>query len=109
MLHGHKQGVEDDANGDGQIHKWVHDHHADDLLDLQPRRATVPDQTGVGESIPAGGAFLSRLFKLWKSRNPMSSLFCEVILQDNGLIFTFHGVGEDTGHTHGSLPASWFF
>lgn len=59
MLHGHKQGVEDDANCDGQIHKWVHDHHADYLLDFEPCRATVPDQTGVGESIPAGGAFLS--------------------------------------------------
>lgn len=34
MLHRHEQGVEDNANCDGQIHKWVHDHRADHLLDL---------------------------------------------------------------------------
>lgn len=25
-----------------------------------------------------------------------------------GMILTLHGVGEDAGHAHGSLPASWF-
>ena len=63
MLHGHEKGVEDDANRDGQIHKWVHDHHVDNLFDFQPCWTTIPDQTGVGKSIPAGGALLSRLFK----------------------------------------------
>lgn len=59
MLHGHEKGVKDDANGDGQIHKWVHDHRADDIFDFQPCGATIPDQTCVGESVPTGGAFLS--------------------------------------------------
>lgn len=69
MLHGHEKGVEDDTNGDSQINKWVHDHTVDYLLDFQPCWATIPDQTGVGKSIPARGAFLSRLLKLWKRRN----------------------------------------
>lgn len=28
--------------------------------------------------------------------------------QIHGLILTFHGVGEDTGHAHGSLPGHRF-
>lgn len=66
MLHGHEKGVKNDTNGYGQIHKWVHDHHADKLFDFQPCRTTIPDQAGVGKSIPAGWALLSGLFKLWK-------------------------------------------
>lgn len=68
MLHGHEKGIEDDANCDCQIHKWVHDHHADYFFDFQPLRAAVPDQTGVGKPVPAGGALLSWLFKLCQMR-----------------------------------------
>lgn len=77
MLHGHEKGIEDDADCDGQIHKWVHDHHADNLFDFQPLRAAVPDQTGIGKSVPAGGTLLSGLFQLCQRKGPHSTLLLQ--------------------------------
>lgn len=34
MLHGHEKSVEHNADGDGQIHKRVHDNQIDDVLDF---------------------------------------------------------------------------
>lgn len=34
VLHGHEKGVENNADGDGQVNKWVHDNQVDDVLDL---------------------------------------------------------------------------
>ena len=66
MFHGHEQGVEYDADGDGQVHEGVHHHRVDDPLETQPHRTAVPDQIGVGKLIPAWWTLLPGLFKLWK-------------------------------------------
>ena len=55
VLHGHEQGVEDDADGDGQVHKGVHHHKVDPVLGRHPELAAVPLQEEVGEAVPAGG------------------------------------------------------
>lgn len=64
MLHSHEEGVEDDADGDGQVYERIHYHHVDDLFHFQPQGAAVPDQEAVGKFVPAGGALLSGLLEL---------------------------------------------
>ena len=68
VLHGHEERVEDDADCDGQVHEGVHHHHVHHLLEPQPGGVAVPDQVGVGELVPAGGALLSGLFQFWVKR-----------------------------------------
>lgn len=64
VLHGHEQCVEDDADGDGQVHKWVHDDQVHDLLQFDPVGVTLPDEESIGEFIPARRALPLRLFQL---------------------------------------------
>lgn len=64
VFHCHKQGVQDDADGDGQVHKRVHDNQVHNLLQLYPVGVTLPDEKSVGKFIPAWGALPLRLFQL---------------------------------------------
>lgn len=64
VLHGHEESVEHDADGDAQVHKGVHHHQLDKLLQLHPGMAAIPDQECVGEFVPPGWAFLVSFFQL---------------------------------------------
>lgn len=64
VLHGHKQGVQDNADGDGQVHKRVHDDQVHNLFQFYPVRVTLPDEEGIGKFIPAWRALSLRLFQL---------------------------------------------
>ena len=66
VLHGHEQGVEDDADSDGQVHEGVHDDQIDDLLDLQPDGTTLPDEDHVGELIPPRWTTTLRFLQFWE-------------------------------------------
>lgn len=52
MFHGHEEGVEDNTDGDSQIHKGVHNDQVEHMLDLQPDRKAVPHTEHVGKLIP---------------------------------------------------------
>lgn len=52
MLHSHEDSVEDNADGDGEVDKWVRDNHVKPLLDPAPAAATVPLQEDVSKHIP---------------------------------------------------------
>ena len=64
VLHCHKQGVKDDADGDGQIHERVHNNQVHNLLQLYPVGVTFPDEDSVGKFRPAWRALPLRLFQL---------------------------------------------
>lgn len=68
MLHGHEECVEDDADGDGQVHKRVHHDQVDDLLDLYPRGEALPDEEGVGKLVPAWRALPLRFLQLCRTK-----------------------------------------
>ena len=53
MLHGHEERVEDDADGDGQVHEGIHHYKEDPLLEEHPDPAAVPLQEEVSEAVPA--------------------------------------------------------
>lgn len=52
MLHSHEDSVEDDADGDGEVHKWIHNNDEEPLLEPSPTATTVPLQEDVSERIP---------------------------------------------------------
>lgn len=56
MLHGHEQGVEDNADGDAQVNKRIHHHEMNPLFKDHPSFRAVPLQEGVGELVPGGWA-----------------------------------------------------
>lgn len=64
VLHCHKQRIQDDADGDGQVHKRVHDDQVHNLFQLYPVGVTLPDEESVGKFIPARRALSLRLFQL---------------------------------------------
>lgn len=68
VLHGHEKGIQDNADGDGQVNKRVHYNQVDEMFHLQPWFTAVPNQTHVSKFIPAGWAFLSGFFKFWKKK-----------------------------------------
>lgn len=80
VLHGHEEGVEDDADGDGQVYERIHYHHVDQLFHFQPHRAAVPDQEAVGKFVPAGGALLSWLFQLCAKETKAEDVITDVIM-----------------------------
>lgn len=63
MLHGHEKGVEDDTDGDGQVHKGIHDNQVHNLLDFNPHRGALPDQECVSKLIPAWRTLALRLLQ----------------------------------------------
>lgn len=64
VLHRHEERVEDDADGDGQVNKRVHDYQVHDVLDLQPDGTTLPDEEDVGKLVPAGRTLPLRFLQL---------------------------------------------
>lgn len=56
MLHGHEEGVEHDANSNGQVDKRVHHHKVHPFFKDHPLLAAVPFQEYVGEFVPDRGA-----------------------------------------------------
>lgn len=52
MLHGHEDGVEDNADGDAEVDKWVHDDGVEPLFEPSPTATTVPLQEDVGKGVP---------------------------------------------------------
>lgn len=52
VLHGHEDGVEDNADGDAEVQKGVHDDGVETLFDRTPTGTTVPLEEDVGEDIP---------------------------------------------------------
>lgn len=53
MLHGHEDGVEDDADGDGEVDERVHYDGVKPLFQPPPTATTVPLQEDIGEGVPA--------------------------------------------------------
>lgn len=53
MLHGQEDSVDDDADGDGQLSKWVSHHSSQDLLNAQPWGAAVPHEVFGCQVFPA--------------------------------------------------------
>lgn len=53
VLHGHEESVQNNTDGDGQIHKRVHNDQVHNLLDLQPHWTALPNQECVSEFVPA--------------------------------------------------------
>lgn len=68
MLHCHEQGVQHDADGDGQVNERVHDNQVHDLLQLDPVRVALPDQERVGKFVPARGTLPLGLFQLYRCK-----------------------------------------
>lgn len=64
VLHCHKQCIQDNADGDGQVHKRVHNDQVYNLFQLYPVGVTLPDEESVGKFIPAWRALSLRLFQL---------------------------------------------
>ena len=64
MLQCHEECVNHDAQGDGEVGEWVHDHDLHSLLDGHPQWTTLPDQVALGEAIPAWRILAVRL-QLW--------------------------------------------
>lgn len=52
MLHGHEGSVQDDADGDAEVNKWIHDDGIETLFEPSPTATTVPLQEDVGKGIP---------------------------------------------------------
>lgn len=63
VLHGHEERIEDNTDGDGQVHERIHDNEIDYLLDFNPLRAALPDQERVGKFIPARRTLALRLLQ----------------------------------------------
>ena len=42
VIHGHEDGVDDDAEGDEQVNEGVHDEQLDEAGELVPTRTTLP-------------------------------------------------------------------
>lgn len=63
VLHCHEEGVEDNADGNGEVDKWVHDNQVDYMLDLQPIRKALPDEERVGKLVPARRTLPLRLLQ----------------------------------------------
>lgn len=57
MLHGHEDSVEDNADGDAEVDKWVHDDDVEPLFEPPPTATAVPLQEDVSKCIPARGAW----------------------------------------------------
>ena len=49
VLHGHEKGIQDNADGDGQVNKRVHYDQVDEMFHLQPWFTAVPNQTHVSK------------------------------------------------------------
>lgn len=64
VLHRHEQCIQDDADGDGQVHKRVHNDQVHNLFQFYPVGVTLPDEERIGEFIPAGWALPLGLFQL---------------------------------------------
>lgn len=64
VLHCHKQGIQDNADGDSQVHKRVHYNQVHNLFQFYPIGVTLPDEESIGKFIPAWWAFSLRLFQL---------------------------------------------
>lgn len=52
MLHCHEDCVEDDADGNTEINKGIHDDGIETLFEPSPTVTTVPSQEDVGKDIP---------------------------------------------------------
>ena len=63
MLHCHKQGIQDNADGDGQVHKRVHNDQVHNLFQFYPVGVALPDEESIGEFVPARWALSLRLFQ----------------------------------------------
>lgn len=68
VLHRHEQRVQDDADGDGQVHERVHDDQVHDLFQFYPVGVALPDEESVGEFVPARRALPLRLFQLCQEK-----------------------------------------
>lgn len=77
VLHGHEQRVQHNADGDGQVNKWIHDNQVHYLLQLHPVRVAFPDQERVGKLVPARGTLPLGLFQLYsyKTERQQGSTF----------------------------------
>ena len=51
MLHGHEDGVEDDADSDPQVEEWAHNKGAKLLFEPPPAATTVLLQNSVNASL----------------------------------------------------------
>lgn len=65
MLHGHEDGVEDNADGDSQVDKWIHDDDIQPLFDPPPAATAVPLQEEVGKTVPTWRTRPLVLLVLW--------------------------------------------
>lgn len=52
MLHGHEDGVENNADGDAEVDERVHDDGVETLFEPSPTATTVPLEKYVGKGIP---------------------------------------------------------
>ena len=64
VLHGHKQCIQDNADGDGQVHKRVHNNQVHNLLHFYPVGVALPDEESIGKFIPAWRTLSLGLFQL---------------------------------------------
>lgn len=82
MLHCHEESVEDNADGNGEVNKWVHDNQVDDMLNLQPIRKALPDEERVCKLVPA-----------WRTL-PLGLLqFCRKKDKKNNVVLKKHNLG----------------
>lgn len=58
VFHSHEEGVENNADGYGQVNKRIHHDHVHNLLHLQPGWIAVPDQEAIGKFVPTRRALL---------------------------------------------------
>lgn len=68
VLHGHEEGVEHDADGDGKVQEGVHHHRPHQHLHLQPPGGALPHQAALGKGVPAWWALLLGLLQFCSSQ-----------------------------------------
>lgn len=68
MLQGHEDGVDDDADSDGQLSEGVGHHGSQDLLKAHPLGVTVPYEVFGCQVFPAWEARLLGFFLFWRRR-----------------------------------------
>ena len=86
VLHGHEDSVENDADGDTQVHKRVHHHKVHPLLKEHPGRTAIPLQKDVRKLVPARGTWPLKVIKFCQCLKEVWQ-FCLLFITKQNVFF----------------------
>lgn len=66
VVHGHENGVENDADGDTEVDQGICDDGQENAFDSPPAATAIPLQEDGGQGIPAGRTRSLFLLQVWK-------------------------------------------